>query len=675
LQDIDSNFGVVSHALKKQGPKTLPHMQAVIDDIFDKPVEHYDLPRTIDFKSWLKPFSDGSLCKLGDSHEIRIAMAPHVAARESDPALASSPGPGQLGAVDSEARAATATGSVRPLPILQSKSLSGDDYQFAPPLGVKPLKSHPTFSVESARSPPSPASAPAANTAQESPVLMLTEVRPLFCGSQPKQKVFVLNDDGTPALEADGRTPKVRYVDVPTSEMDCADNLKSLDKLKDIISDLRGQNTFFNTLDNFPEHTTDAMLSWWSDFDKTQREIITVQERRLATPLNGITCPTLFAAFDNIVLQHKLDEAARHLWLTRQCTAARQRRMEELVETCQYSAASINQRFICPTTTTMEVAEYKDLRELLLGVLPNTPTASRHKPFLVLSCGTDHTAIDSFAGYFGPGSANKAKKSPLLWAWVCEVQQVLEHSEDWTSAKVKVHWYRPAPRSKKQWTCAFWTKGSTIDNHTIVWDVDAPQDPAHWYMEDYHITIGQVVGQFESFQEKNVTEKDENQNVVLDGNGKPKKVKGLFLYPYIQSHCETRCQMLHDSQAGAVAAAAASAGPGPGPASPVAQAAAAATVTPVPAPHVAEQLSGRDSPGGTPSPTTSLANFARGLLSAARGGHALPVRTPQAPAGGHRDLVAGKYPGGAAGTSRPAAKRKAPQRKGQHVERIVRQRR
>ena len=52
---------------------------------------------------------------------------------------------------------------------------------------------------------------------------------------------------------------------------------------------------------------------------------------------------------------------------------------------------------------------------------------------------------------------------------------------------------------------------------------------------------------FYSFHEKNVTEKDANNNAVLDANGKPKKVKGLFLYPFIQLHCESRCHQLHEA--------------------------------------------------------------------------------------------------------------------------------
>lgn len=547
---------MVSHAIKKNEPKTLPHMKAVIDATFEKPVRHFDLIRTIDFKSWLEPYADSSLANLADSHEIRIAMAPFAAAAAS----------GELS--DSSAtRLSVGVSNERSLPILQAKPVAGDEFEYYPALGVKPLKSRPSFSVSAdprcsgsaAADLAAPGRTPETRSLQvdllaldsdstSDSLLKLTEVRPLFCASQPKKKVFVLEDDGvTPIMEADGRTPRVRFVDVSAAEMDCSDNLKQLDKLKDIITVLRNSETFFSALSDFPEHTPEAMHAWWEEFDSTQRQIVTDPARRQAAALSSDTAPDLFSAFDNIVLQHKLDEEARHMWLTRQCSAARQRRRQELVQTGQYSAASLNQNFNCPTTTSMEVAEYKDLHALLSGVLPDTPIAQKHKPFLVLSCGTDPKAIDAFAGYFGTGPAHRAKNKPLLWAWVCEVQEVLEHNEDWTTAKVKVHWYRPAHRSKKQWACAFWTKGSTIDDHTVVWDVDDPQDPSHWYMEEYSISVDQVLGQFDSFHEKNVTEKDANNNAVLDANGKPKKVKGLFLYPFIQLHCESRCHQLHEA--------------------------------------------------------------------------------------------------------------------------------
>jgi hypothetical protein len=255
---------------------------------------------------------------------------------------------------------------------------------------------------------------------------MLIKVRPLFCGCQPKQKVFVIAEDGhSQVMEADGRTPKVRFVDVSTEEMDCSENLRALNKLKSIIDDLASKNVFFNTLDDYPEMTKDSMLAWWEGFDQVQRNIMEDKDLRRPLPLSEESAPRLFAAFDSIVLRHQLDEDARRVWLTRQCSAAQQRRRQELVQTCQFSAASLNQNFVCPSTSTMEIAEYKDLNKLLEGVLPETPMARKHKPFLVLSCGTDPKAIDAFAGYFGPGAANKAKKCPLLWGWVCQLLPVV----------------------------------------------------------------------------------------------------------------------------------------------------------------------------------------------------------------------------------------------------------
>lgn len=556
VQDIDAKFGVVSHAIKKSEPKTLPHMQAVINETFEKPVQHFMLSRTIDFKRWLDPFSDHTLSNLADSHEIRIAMAPYAGLQDAT---------------------LLPSGPDRPLPVLQSKPVAGDEFDYFPVLGVRPLKARPQYIMSTTSGPnhehggsvatsdnvagattSHPQSnahshaVPQQSTSGLDPasVLMLCEVRPLFCGCQPKKRVYVFEDDGTtPAYEADGVTPKTRLVDIPSTEMDCTDNLSSLEKLMTIIKVLHDKHAMYNTLEKYPEHTTEAMMSWWEEFHKYQKDIMLLPSLRGPVPLNSTTDPDLFAAFDNLILQHQLDEGARHTWLTQQCPAARMRHRQELVRTCEYSSVSLNQNFTCPTTSTMEVAEYKDLQALLAGVLPETPMARRHKPFLVLSCGTDPKAIDLFAGYFGKGPSTKAKKSPLLWAWVCEVQEVLEHSDDWTSATIKVHWYRPAHKSKKQWACAFWTKGSTPESHTIVWDVDEPEDPSYWYMEEYSITIGQVIGQFDSFLERNVNEKDADQNVVVDENGKAKKVKGLFLHPYIQTHCENRCQELNGMNA------------------------------------------------------------------------------------------------------------------------------
>jgi hypothetical protein len=534
LQDIDAIFGVCSHAIRTAAPRTLPHMIDVLKKTYKtRDVHHFILEHTIDFKSWLKPHSDTSLGNLKDSHEIRIAMAPYNG-------LVSNPdqirGSSLLPSYD-----------MRPLPVLQGKPVASDDIHYMPAMGVKPLKSHPSFTVATVTGHHTQ-HATNGMAPTDTDTLMLKEVRPLFCAHQPKKKVFEFNDDGTPAFEQDGRTPKVKFVDVSAEDMDCRENLRALDKLKGIITELHQSKKFFYTdLQQYPEHTTDNMVSWWQDFDRTQRDIMMDPQKRCRQPLTPTSDSRLFSAFNTVVLTHNMDDAARNDWLTRQCAAARRSRMDDLVRDSEYGVEGLLRQYTCPTTSTLEVAEYDDLRKMLEGVLPETPATRKQKPFLVLSCGTDPKAIDDWAGYFGPGKKAADKKHPLLWAWVCEVQEVLEHSADWTTAKLRVHWYRPAYKARKQWVCGFWTRGSTIDNKTVVWDVDEPNDPAYWYMEDYTIHINQVIAQFDAWYEKSVPEKDDNQNTIRLANGTVKKTTGCFLKDYMQAHCERRCLELHQS--------------------------------------------------------------------------------------------------------------------------------
>lgn len=615
------------------GPRTLPHMLDVLTNTFLKTeVKHYILNHTIDFKTWLEPYADNTLASLSQSLELRVAMAPYRAN------VSTSSSPSSSGAHDDR------------LPILQGKACAREDFEYAPPLGVKPLKARPTFAI-------SPVAAAAGSSSEtDTSVLLLCETRPLFCAHQPKRKVFVLNEDGvTYAKEADGHTPRVKYVDIASADMDCKDFLKSLDKLKEVIQELQDSETFFSTdLIKYPQHTPENMIAWWSTFDETQRAIIMDPNRRRPKNLNMDTDPSLFAAFDSVILRHKLDEQARHLWLTRQCDAALRMRTEERIIECSYSEEGLHASFNCPTTATAEVAEYDDLREMLKGVLPETPTYNKHKPFLVLSCGTDRKAIDDFAGYFGPGP--KDKKSPLLWAWVCEVQEVVEHSTDWTKATVRVHWYRPAYKSRKQWVCAFWEKGSTAHGtKTVVWDVDAPNDPAYWYMEDYEIKIDQVIAQFESWHEEGVAVKDASQQVVRGPDGKILKTKGCFLPKNIQRRCDDRCKQLHNTyttQAGSSGATIAHA---------VSEllnegAEGRLSVT-VPESVAARTPIGdtihRDGSASSPtsiSPTTSLANLARGMLADAgtRPGEDVEY-----------ELVAGKYLQAKVSKRKPASSKHA----------------
>ena len=169
----------------------------------------------------------------------------------------------------------------------------------------------------------------------------------------------------------------------------------------------------------------------------------------------------------------------------------------------------------------------------------------------MLSCGTEQSSLDVCSAYFGTGSKDNNRNKPLLWAWACEVQSVVSHSEDWTNATVKVHWYRLAPNAKKRWVCAFWdpqNKYTAAGKPKLVWDVPNPDDPQYWYMEEYSITIGQVIVAFEGFDiDNNGKETDQAGNILRDARGKAIKTAVYKLTQNLQDHCETECRARNEA--------------------------------------------------------------------------------------------------------------------------------
>jgi hypothetical protein len=195
------------------------------------------------------------------------------------------------------------------------------------------------------------------------------------------------------------------------------------------------------------------------------------------------------------------------------------------------------------------VARYDDLRPFLQKV-KDDPTG-RTKTYLLLSCGTEQSSLDACSVYFGTGSKEANRNKPLLWAWACEVQFVVSHSEDWTSAKVKVHWYRLAPNAKKRWVCAFWdpqSKYTAAGRPKLVWDAPDADDPKYWYMEEYNITIGQVIVAFDSFDmDNNGKQTDAAGQIIRDSRGKAVKTKVYKLTQKLQDHCENECRYRHEA--------------------------------------------------------------------------------------------------------------------------------
>ena len=119
-------------------------------------------------------------------------------------------------------------------------------------------------------------------------------------------------------------------------------------------------------------------------------------------------------------------------------------------------------------------------------------------------------------------------------------------------ARVKLHWYRQAPRARTRWICGFWEAGGTEDNHTVLLDIPPEQtsNPAYWYMTEYDIHFSQVIISFDNFDEKNVDVTDQAGRKVKDARGKPVKTKANFFKPNIQLQVESRCRSKHAAEMG-----------------------------------------------------------------------------------------------------------------------------
>jgi hypothetical protein len=115
--------------------------------------------------------------------------------------------------------------------------------------------------------------------------------------------------------------------------------------------------------------------------------------------------------------------------------------------------------------------------------------------------------------------------------------------------------------------CAFWdpqNKYTAAGKPKLVWDVPNPDDPQYWYMEEYSITIGQVIVAFEGFDiDNNGKETDQAGNILRDARGKAIKTAVYKLTQNLQDHCETECRARNE----AYLMSRATSTPGPGPAS------------------------------------------------------------------------------------------------------------
>ena len=356
-------FSQVSRKLAITPPKTLPHMQRVIDELLlDK--RHVMLDRVIDFKTFLESYSDDSLTGLKDSHQFRIAMRPKNA-----PNSWVSDG----------------------LPILQGKALASSKQQYWPVVGAKPLTSIPP--------------------AQFLNNLMLSEVRPLFLIAQPKYEQTVVDIDGNVLRNTDG-SERTRQANLATADMDCTEYLQKLQRLRAAISAMADRNYFYCT--RFPEETKDNMLQWWDDFCTEQEAIMLYPQRRRSVLLSATSADKLHDAVHCLLGTSCVEHTIRvNRWVSDMVAAEELPQL--LVQRSQYSESYRLLNYQAPSTRTQEVAEYDDLEPLFKGILEDP----RAKFFLVLSCGTDASNIDDFAGYVGEGAKDKSK--PLLWVWVAQV--------------------------------------------------------------------------------------------------------------------------------------------------------------------------------------------------------------------------------------------------------------
>ena len=223
-QDIDQVFSRVSEKLHIDNPKTLPHMQKIIDRLsFDK--RHVMVDRVIDFKTWLANHIDHSFKDLKDSHQLRIAMKP------KNPPL---------------------NWRQTRMPVIQGKQFAYSDKPYSPETGVSVLES-----VPSARDKPS-----------------LSEIWPLFNHSQAYER----------EVDADGAC--TRKQKLPSDEMDCAEFKSQLFKLRAAITYLHEEEDFFYCM-RFEDQTSEVMKAWWKDFLDEQEAIMDNPERRSVRPLDA----------------------------------------------------------------------------------------------------------------------------------------------------------------------------------------------------------------------------------------------------------------------------------------------------------------------------------------------------------------------------------------------------
>ncbi len=481
-------FSQVSQKLHLDNPKTLPHMQRIIDRL-DMDKRHVQLDRVIDFKEYLKSHTDKTVADLKDSHQIRIAMRP-----KNPPS----------NWVDGE------------FPVLQGKLFADDKCSYLPEMGVMVLLSVPQAPTERPR---------------------LSELRPLYCISQAFEEVDVdpkrTLADNTLAATA----PASKKVILAMQDMDCTPFKENLKKLRAGIDYLKENNFFYCT--RFADETEAAMYEWWNLFLDDQEDIMDSPHRRMPAPL--ATHDRLLQVFTEVIV-YALESDRRRLF--EEESQAAKDMQASIHRTSQYNMRNLLQNFRAPSTTTQQIAEHDSFEPLLRDLIRSGPGGPSAK--LCLAISPDRVGADDiFAGYVGPGS--KQRSRPRLWVWMCEVQEVLSHSEDWQEAEVRVHWYRPYPKCSRRWIAAFWEKGGTLENNRTMLDLPEnvdPNDEEYWYQEVLTVHFSTVVSSFDGFIQKSVKDTDENGREKKDADGKVKKTKGDYVPEHILRHCQERCLWL-----------------------------------------------------------------------------------------------------------------------------------
>jgi hypothetical protein len=474
-------FSRVSEKLHLDNPRTFPHMKKILDRLsFLK--RHVSLDRVINFKEWLQEHTDYSTRDLKDSHQIRIAMKPKVPPlnwKQTD------------------------------TPVLQGKQYASPECEYFPEMGINVLKSAPS---------------------RTSPPPWVCEVRPLFCQSQPHER---MDADGSAGDGDASRGPTLA-----TDEMDCSKFKAQLQKLRGVIEHLAANTNFFWSM-RFEEETSEAMSAWWRDFLDEQERIMDDPDMRSACSLHSL--PTLKAMFDNVIQAARDDPSQQQRWLRR--AEAQVEAEAAMHRDSRFSIANLSLDYRAPSTSTLQVAEHTSF-EPALKIYTRGVEVTRGKVCLALTTSYEDNipVSEVFAGYVGPGS--KQRSRPKLWIWVCEVQKLLWHSDDWQDVKLRVHWYRPYPRCSKRWIAGFWEKGGTPGNHKLLLDLPDdvdPNDPSYWYLEDMEIPWASVVTTFDGFKQRSVTDMDEHGKEKVDAKGKRKKTQADYMKDNIHADIVSRC--------------------------------------------------------------------------------------------------------------------------------------